>query len=91
MVFFINETDVIGQILQAGSQNVTGSLFLTLLIILIFLMVIAMMFSIPLEFISILILPICLASASYYGDFIAPVGIIIFYISFIITRNWIFK
>jgi len=88
---FINVTESIGVILQAGTQNITGSIFATLLLILMFLFVIAIMFSIPLEYISILILPYCLACASYYGNFVAPVGIILIYVSTIITKNWIFK
>jgi len=88
---FINETGIIGTIIAAGTQNVTGNLFITLLVVLIFLIVIGIMFSIPLEFIAILILPICLASGSYYHNFVAPLGIIIIYIATLITKNWLFK
>ena len=88
---FINITGSIGQIIEHGTQNVTGSLFITLFLVLIVLIVIAMMFTIPLEFISILILPFCISTAAYYGNFVAPVAIIIIYVATIITKNWIFK
>jgi len=88
---FINTTESIGTIIQAGTQSVTGSLFLTLLMIFIFLVIIGIIFSIPLEFISIILLPFCLACASHYGNFVAPVAIILIYVSTIITKNWIFR
>ncbi len=88
---FINITESIGLIVQSGTQNVTGSIFITLFLIMIVLFAIAMMFGIPLEFTSILILPFCISCAAYYGNFIAPVSIIIIYVSTIITKNWIFR
>lgn len=88
---FINLTGAIGTILESGTQSVTGSLFSTLLFILIFLIAIGILFSIPLEYIAIFIIPFCLACASYYSNFVAPLGVILIYVSFIITKNWIFK
>jgi len=88
---FINWTGTIGKILIAGTEGVTGSLFSTLLLIMIFIFIICMMFSIALEYTAILILPLCLACASYYSNFVAPLTVILIYISFIITKNWIFK
>lgn len=88
---FINTTDTLGTILDAGTQNATGSLMATLLFILLFLVVICLMFSIPLEFISIIILPLCLSCASYYSDFFKPLIVIIIYVSMIIAKNWLFR
>lgn len=88
---FINKTDTMGVILDAGTQNATGDLMVTLLFILLFLIAICLMFSIPLEFIAVIILPICLASASYYSDFFKPLIVIIIYVSMIIAKNWLFK
>jgi len=88
---FINTTDIIGSILDAGTQNATGSLMATLLFILLFLVVICLMFGIPLEFISIIILPLCLSCASYYSDFFKPLIVILIYVSMIIAKNWLFK
>jgi len=90
-MIFINTTDVIGVILASGTETLTGSMVATLLLILIFLMVVAMMFQIPLEFLSVIILPFCIAIGSYYSNFILPITIIILYISFIIAKNWLFK
>lgn len=91
MSLFINTTGTLGVILQAGTNNVTGSLFLTLLTILIFLIIIGVMFQIPLEFLSVIILPVCLTCASYYNDFLIPLVVILIYVTTIISKNWIFK
>lgn len=88
---FINETGIIGQIIQAGTENLTGNIVATLFMILLFLIVLAMMFQIPLEFLSILILPMCLSIGAYYSNFIIPITIIILYIAAIISKNWLFK
>lgn len=88
---FINATDTIGNILNLGTQNATGNMMATLLFTLLFLVVICMMFGIPLEFASVILLPLCLACASYYSDFFKPLIVILIYVSMIISKNWIFK
>lgn len=88
---FINQTGIIGTILDAGTQNATGSMVATLLFILFFLVVIAFMFGIPLEFISIIILPLCLSMGAYYSDFFRPLIVILIYVSMILAKNWLFK
>jgi len=90
-MIFINATESIGKILNAGTLSITGSLMATLLFILIVLIVLCMMFSIPLEFISIIILPFCIAVGSYYSEFLAPIIVIIIYISTLIAKNWLFR
>ena len=88
---FMNATGSIGLILAAGTLGVNGSLFLTLLMVLMFLIVIGIMFQIPLEFISIIVLPMCLACASYYSNFVAPVAVIFIYVATLITKRWLFN
>jgi len=88
---FINSTDVIGRILESGTNTMTGSMVATLFFILLFLIVIAFMFGIPLEFLAVLILPFCLALGSYYSNFYIPIIIIIVFFASIIAKNWLFK
>ena len=88
---FINSTGIIGTILDAGTQNATGNMIASLLFILLFLVVIALMFGIPLEFISIIILPLCLAMGAYYSDFFKPLIVVLIYVSAILAKNWLFK
>ena len=88
---FINQTDVIGRILESGTQTLTGSMVATLFFILMFLIVVAFMFGIPLEFLAVIILPFCLAIGSFYSNFLVPIIIILIYIASIIAKNWLFK
>jgi len=88
---FINATGTIGTIMSSGTSTLTGSIVATLFFILLFLMVLALMFGIPLEFLSVLILPFCIGVASYYSNFLLPVIIILLYVSMIIAKNWLFK
>lgn len=88
---FINTSDIVGQILDAGTQNATGDMMATLLLVLLILVVLCFMFQIPLEFASVILLPICLASASYYSDFFKPLIVILIYVAMILAKHWIFK
>ena len=88
---FINSTDVIGRILESGTNTLTGSMVATLFFILLFLIVVAFMFGIPLEFLAVIILPFCLALGSYYSNFYIPIIIIIVFVASIIAKNWLFK
>lgn len=88
---FINATGTIGTIMSSGTSTLTGSVVATLFFILLFLIVMALMFGIPLEFLVVVILPLCIGIASYYSNFVLPVVIIILYVSSIIAKNWLFK
>jgi len=88
---FINETDVIGQVLESGTQTLTGSMVATLFFILMFLVVMCLVFGIPLEFLAIIILPFCISVGAYYSNFFLPIVIIIIFVSSIIAKNWLFR
>lgn len=90
-MLFLNNTESIGIILNAGTSNLTGSFVATLFLILIFLLAVALMFGIPLEFLAIIIIPFCLGVASFYQIFWIPLIIIIVYLGTIIAKNWIFR
>jgi len=88
---FLNESGTIGQILLAGTQSITGDMFGSLMLLLIFFFAICILFGIPMEFIAIIILPFLLASATEYSLFIPALGVTFIYISILITKNWIFR
>lgn len=88
---FINATETIGVIMAAGTTGITGSVIATLFMILFILMVIALMFGVPIEFLLVLILPFCLVCAAYYSNFMLPVVIIILFVSMLIAKNWLFR
>ena len=88
---FLNTTDVLGIIIGNATTYTTGSMFLTLLIIVLMLVVFAIMFGIQLEYTMILILPLLLAYMSHYGEFVAVGSVIFIYLAFVFTKKFIFK
>jgi len=90
-MLFINQTETIGTIINAGTQNLTGSLVATFFVILLFLLIIAVIFQIPLEFIAIFILPFMLVIGAFYSSFMIPIIVLFIFAAIIITKNWIFN
>lgn len=88
---FINWSESIGQIVSAGATNLTGSVESALILIVIFMLIIGIMFNIPLEFLSVIILPLCITMAAFYGAIWTPIILILIYISVIIAKNWLFR
>jgi hypothetical protein len=84
-----NASGIIGQILDAGTANLTGNITVTLYIVLIFLLCIAILFSIPLEIAAILLFPFILAVAAYNGSFIIIIVFLIFVLAAILARNFL--
>ena len=79
-----------GFMLVTQANEATGSLFMTLLAITIFLIVIAMLFRVPLEFTAILILPFLLSITAYENSFLAVTGVILIYLGIILSKNFFF-
>ena len=90
MVLFINETGIAIDVFN-GMNGITGSPFLTLLLIVILVMLIAFLFRIPVEFTVILILPMLLTFAAFYSEFMAVTGVILIYIGILLAKNFFFK
>lgn len=88
---FLNCNETIGIIIGQGTQTSTGSIFITLLLILLLILAVAMLFGIRLEYTSIFVLPLLLAYASFYSEYIAILIVILIYLSIILTKNWLFK
>ena len=88
---FLNITEIIGRVINVISTNFTGSIVGTIMLILIFLIVICVMFDIPLEFLSVIILPFCIVCASYYSYFMLPIVVICLYVSILIAKNFLFR
>jgi hypothetical protein len=87
----INFSQPIGQVVAEGSKTLTGSVSATLILILFFLIIICMAFGIALEYLSVLVIPYCIAVAAYYNDLLLPLMVIIIFLAMIITKNFIFR
>lgn len=88
---FLNCSQVIGQVIINTTEQTTGSIFLTFLFIMLFLVAIAMIFQIKLEYTMIILLPVLLALMSYYQQFVAIGSVILIYLAIIVTKNFILK
>ena len=90
-MIFINETGIIGTIIQAGTENMTGSVVATLFFVLLFLVAVAIFFGIPFEFMAVLLLPFVIGLGAFYSSFMIPLVISLIIISSIIAKNWLFR
>lgn len=88
---FLNCTESIGLIVGSATTSTTGSLFMTLFVILILIMAVAFMFGIRMEYTAILVFPLLLGYLAYYGNFYAIGGVILIYLAIILTKNFLFK
>lgn len=88
---FINQSSAIGLILESGTKTMTGSMAMTLIIILLFMMALCMLFMIPLEFGGIFILPYITACSAYYGVFWVPAIMFVIYFAGILARHFFFR
>jgi len=88
---FINETGFIGGLLNSITINITGSLFLTLVLILLLCMVIPFLFRVPLEFSMIYTLPLFLLFMAYTSEFLAIGGLILIYLAILSAKNFFLK
>jgi len=86
MALFINESGAIGLAIIASVTNITGSLFISLLLILMFGFALAFLFKIPTELTVPLFLPFLIVCMAYSGEFLAVGGVIILYLSVIFTK-----
>lgn len=88
---FINQSGTIYTILNAITYNVTGDIFTTFLLIMLCLLFLGLALRIPLEFTSLLILPLLLIIMAYSGQYIQIGGIIVIYLSIVLAKNFFFN
>lgn len=86
---FLNETGVIGAAIVSLS-GVTGSIFLTLLLLAILLMVLCLAFGLSVEWSSLLLLPLFLTLMAYDATFYSAGGALLLYLAFILAKNFFF-
>ena len=88
---FINETGSLGLIVNYATLEVTGSLFLTLLGVVMILLLLCFLLRIPIEFSAILILPLMLGLMSYFQEFVAIGGVFLIYLGIVLGKNFFFR
>lgn len=84
---FYNETGLVWTILSSVTET-TGSLFVTLLLIIFVILILCAVLRIPMELSAILIMPLLLVLMAYSGDFFAVGGVVLLYLGVLLARNF---
>lgn len=87
---FINDTTT-SAIVSGLYNNVGGSWFATIMLIVIMLIVVALIFRIPMELTAIIIFPFLLVCWAYIPDLYAVTGVFLIYIGVLMANNWFIK
>lgn len=87
---FINDTTT-SAIMQGLFVNVGGSWFMTIMLIVIFLIVIALILRIPMELTAIVVFPFLLVCWAYIPDLYAITGVFLIYLGVLMANNWFIK
>lgn len=90
MVFY-NDTGTVGVLITYMTVNVTGSLFITLLIIVMALMSLTLLFRIPLEFSSVIILPLLLVLMAYSTEFLVYGSVTLLYLGVLMAKMYVLR
>jgi hypothetical protein len=89
--YLFNSSGIIGQVIDAGTNTITGEILGTLLLILILLFVVSLMFGVPLEIFALIVLPLSIVFASYYASFHIITVCILVILALIVGRNFLFR
>lgn len=87
----LNETGIIGKGLELATINITGSLFITLLCVIILIFALFFMVRLPLELTAILILPLLILLMSYNIAFVTIGGLFLIYVALIVAGNFFIR
>lgn len=88
---FINESSGIGFIIIEAINNITGSMFLTMLGITIIILALFIAFRIPVIASFILELPLILVFMAYEQNFVAIGGVILIYLGVVFAFNYFLR
>ena len=91
MIPLIDNSSVLGLFFQEVTRSFTGSLFLTVIFVLIMFFALMLFFKIPFEVGLIITFPFILLSLFYTTQLILIFGIYILYFSLYIAKNWFFN
>ena len=84
---FFDYTDVFGQLLS-GLNSISGSLFISLLMLTLFLLSLCLAFNLPVEVSIVLVFPVMLSAALVTQQFITVAGVGMIYIAILMARRF---
>lgn len=85
---FLDPTSLIGSIIIGLTTNVTGSLFITTLLIFFIIMGFFATFRLPIEVSAILVLPFAIMVMAFTSEFIAIGGAMLIYIAILFSKRF---
>ena len=88
---FLNDTGTVSVIIKGLFDNVGGSWFLTIMLIMLFLILIGFILRLPLELTAIFMLPLFIACYVYVPDFTAITGVLLIYLGILLAKNYFFN
>lgn len=91
MSLLINQTGTIGVIYNAVNYNVTGSEFLTMLLLILLCILFVALFRMPLEMSAFLVMPMLIVMMSFNSNLLAVGGAALVYIGVLIAKNWFLR
>lgn len=86
-MIFLNDSETIGILIKAGT-DLTGSLFLTVLLIFLILIAISLMFKLPLEILIPIVLPLFIVCMAFSTEFLAIGGLLLIYLAVIFSKRF---
>jgi len=90
MIFPVNESGIIWG-LTLSSAELTGSLFLTFLLTVLFFVFLCMLFRLPLWASSLFVLPYVVVVASYTSEFLPLVGVVALYLGLVLADVFVIR
>ena len=91
MVMFFNTTDTIGFLIVQTTQNVTGTLDLTLGLIIFFALAVMFMFKLPTELVLLFSIPLILIIMAFSSTFMTLGIIMILYFAVVFAREFFIR
>ena len=88
---FINSSGSTATIVKGLYDNVGGSWFATISLIILFVILIAVIMRIPMELTAIFIIPLLLVCFVYVPDFLSVLGVALLYVGVIVGKNILFE
>lgn len=89
MVFLMNTSDTIGAGIW-GLNSITGNWYVTLFMVFFLFVAVALIFRIPLEFVSILLLPLAVGFAVATSSFLPILVVILLFTGVLLAKNFFF-
>lgn len=84
-------TGITYAVVSGLTTSVTGSYFLSLLMIVLLFMTIVVAFRMPVEISAVLVLPLLIALLSCDGDWMSITGVTLIYLGILVGKNFFFR